>query len=100
MKYNNYDIIEKGDLCINNEKYYIDKTFKYVLKSDELDDISTLVKIGNNLESKVAGKIEVLFDNELIGSVNIYRNVSTKKEKKNLLQKIIDLISGNSIKIN
>ncbi len=100
LKYNNYDIIEKGDLCINNEKYYIDKTFKYVLKSDELDDISTLVKIGNNLESKVAGKIEVLFDNELIGSVNIYRNVSTKKEKKNLLQKIIDLISGNSIKIN
>ena len=91
-KYENYIIVKKGDFSINNSIYYINKSFKYPLKKEEIDSIKTLLKISNNLSSNKKGKIEVYFNNNIIGSIDLYKKNTIKKEKKNLLKKLIDLI--------
>lgn len=90
-KYENYTIVEKGKFNINNINYRINSNFKYPLSKSELDNIKTLVKIDNNLYSKNSGSVEIYFNNEIIGRVDISKNISNKKEKKNLLQKFINL---------
>ena len=90
-KYENYTIVEKGKFNINNINYRINSSFKYPLSKSELDNIKTLVKIDNNLYSKNSGSVEIYFNNEIIGRVDISKNISNKKEKKNLLQKFINL---------
>ena len=91
-KYENYTIVKKGDFSINNSIYYINKSFKYPLKKEEIDSIKTLLKISNNLSSNKKGEIEVYFNNNIIGSIDLYKKNKIKKEKKNLLKKLIDLI--------
>lgn len=90
-KYENYTIVEKGKFNINNINYRINSNFKYPLSKSELDNIKTLVKIDNNSYSKNSGSVEIYFNNEIIGRVDISKNISNKKEKKNLLQKFINL---------
>ncbi len=87
-KYSNYTIVEKGDFVFNNRLYYINSSFKYPLKKDETDRIKTLVKINNKV-----GEIEIYYDNDIIGNVELYEKSEIKKEKKNLLQKFISLFS-------
>ena len=90
-KYENYTIVEKGKFNINNINYRINSNFKYPLSKSELDNIKTLVKIDNNSYSKNSGSVEIYFNNEIIGRVDISKNINNKKEKKNLLQKFINL---------
>ena len=91
-KYENYTIVEKGNFTINNNEYYTNKSFKYPLMNNELDSIKTLLKINKN-SYKNNGKIEVLFNNDIIGSIDVYMKKDTKKEKGNLLKKLFDLFS-------
>ena len=91
-KYKNYTILEEGSFSINNTYYNIDRTFKYPLSINEIDSIKTLVKLKNDTYSN-NDKVEIYFNNEIIGSVNISKNKSNKKEKKNLLRKFINLFS-------
>ena len=93
LNYENYRIVDKGSFFINGDDYYTNRSFKYVLSKDEINSIFTLIKINNNSKSAMVGKIEVYFKNNVIGSVNIYRNVDKKKEKKGLFQKIASLFS-------
>lgn len=88
--YENYTIVEKGNFNINNTNYRINSTFKYPLSKNEIDNIKTLVKIDNN---SYFGSIEIYFNNKIIGRVDISKNISNKKEKKNLLEKFIELFS-------
>jgi len=87
-KYKNYTIVEKGDFFINNNSYYINKSFKYPLEEFETNDIKTLLKINNG-----KGNIEIYFNENIIGKINLYENNKIKKEKKTPLNKIIDLFS-------
>ena len=91
-KYKNYTIVEKGNFTINNNEYYTSKSFKYPLMNNELDSIKTLLKINKN-SYKNNGKIEVFFNNDIIGSIDVYMKKDTKKEKSNLLKKLFDLFS-------
>ena len=88
--YENYTIVEKGNFNINNTNYKINSTFKYPLSKNEIENIKTLVKIDNN---SYFGSIEIYFNNKIIGRVDISKNISNKKEKKNLLEKFIELFS-------
>ena len=87
-KYKNYTIVEKGDFFINNNSYYINKSFKYPLEEFETNDIKTLLKINNG-----KGNIEIYFNENIIGKIDLYENNKIKKEKKTPLNKIIDLFS-------
>ena len=86
-KYKKYIIVEKGEFTINNNLYYINKSFKYPLAESEKNDIKTLMKINNG-----TGKVEVYFNNSIIANIDMSKK-TIKKEKKNLLKKFIDLFS-------
>ena len=89
-KYHNYIIIDKqsfdvSNLINNNYKYYIKKSFKYPLSSDEVEKIRTFVEIKN--DNKL-GKIVVKIADKKIGVIKIYKE---KKKEKSFFQKIKNL---------
>ena len=86
-KYKKYIIVEKGEFTINNNLYYINKSFEYPLAESEKDNIKTLMKINNG-----TGKVEIYFNNSIIANIDMTKK-AIKKEKKNLLKKFIDLFS-------
>ncbi len=89
-KYHNYIIIDKqsfdvSNLINNNYKYYIKKSFKYPLSSDEVEKIRTFVEIKD--DNKL-GKIVVKIADKKIGVIKIYKE---KKKEKSFFQKIKNL---------
>ena len=92
-KYTNYTIIEKGDYFIDNNNYYVNKSFNYPLTKEETTMIKTLVKLDYESINKKKGEINIYFNDKTIGSINIYGKDKIKKEKNNLLKKIISLFS-------
>ena len=99
-KYKNYIIVEKGNFTFEGSTYYVNESFKYPLTYDETNDITTLVKINQKSHDKNVGKIEIYFNKNIIGSVNIYKYENKKPESKSFLWKILNLFSRNSIKTN
>ena len=91
--YKNYTIVEKGKIIIDNKDYYINKSFSYPLTNDETNSVRTLIKIGLKSTNEKVGKMTILFNNDIIGNIDIYENKNIKKEKKGLLQRIISLFS-------
>ena len=87
-KYKNYVVFKKGNISINNTFYYINKSFKYPLTKDETDSIRTLIKINNNIE-----QIEIYYDNDVIGRIDLYKKENKKKKKNSLLQNMFKLFS-------
>ena len=71
--YSNYKIVEKGNLYINGDAYYINKSFRYPLTNTEKNEISTLVKISQKSFEKATGHIEIRLNNNIIGNVKIYK---------------------------
>lgn len=71
--YSNYKIVEKGNLYINGDAYYINKSFRYPLTDTEKNEISTLVKISQKSFEKATGHIEIRLNNNIIGNVKIYK---------------------------
>ena len=71
--YSNYKIVEKGNLYINGDAYYINKSFRYPLTNTEKNEISTLVKIRQKSFEKATGHIEIRLNNNIIGNVKIYK---------------------------
>ena len=68
---------------------YLKDSFYYPWTKDEIDKVSTLVRINDNKNSNVAGKINVYLDKKEIGQVPIYKKAQKKKE--NFFQKIKNL---------
>ena len=87
-KYKNYKILDKDDF--NVENYYIKKSFIYPLSLEELDRVTTLVKIDSKKE---IGEVTIRIDNEIIGSIKLYKKDKIKKEKKSLFEKYLKLFS-------
>ena len=92
--YDNYIILDKNKFSLPNsiydEELYLKDYFKYPLAKDEIDKVSTLVKINNTTKDNVVGKIEIKLDDKLIGEVPVYKK-SKKKKDKNIFQKIVSL---------
>ena len=89
-KYHNYIIIDKqsfdvSNLINNNYKYYIKKSFKYPLSSDEVEKIRTFVEIKDDNKP---GKIVVKIAEKKIGVIKIYKE---KKKEKSFFQNIKNL---------
>lgn len=87
-KYKNYKIVDKDSFKIDD--YYIKKSFLYPLTESEIDDITTLVKIDSKSET---GIIEIKKNDEIIKTINLYKNNQIKKENNSLFEKILNLFS-------
>lgn len=95
-KYKNYLIVDKNrfkiDSFSNDKKYYLNKSFSYPLRENELDKVQTLVKINPSIDENKCGFIEVKLEDGIIGKVYIYQKNIQKKEEVNFLNKIKKLI--------
>ena len=93
LKYKKYEIINKDDFLKNSyilgKKVKIKKSFSYLLKEDELDDVETHLSVYSDSDSNRVGKIIVRFQNKKIGEVPIYEQSFKKKES--FLKKIKNL---------
>ena len=92
-KYSNYKIIDKKTFKIDtnliSKDVYIKDNFIYPLKDNELDNVSTLIRISNNKNNNIGNIIIKLNDNE-IGNIKIYSK-NKKEDKLNIFQKFIKL---------
>ena len=95
-KYNNYQILEKGNIQIYDDKYYdrynlyIKNDFKYLLEKSETQSIVLsfqLEKDRNIKENNEVGKVNVLLGDKIIHTEKIYVSEKTKN-KKSIFQKI------------
>ena len=83
-EYSIYKIIDKNSFYIDEnfykDKVYIKKSFSYLLKESELNDVSTLINIyeDNNISNNIVGNISIKLNDIEIGNIDIYTN---KKKK-------------------
>ncbi len=93
-KYKLYTIIDKDSFEMDNNfvesDVYIKESFKYPLTVDELEKISTIIKIDEKINKNVVGKIIIKFDNKEIGKIDIYKK-EQKKEDLSFVQKFKSL---------
>lgn len=90
--YKKYLIVDKNNFYISdnyvNKKYYLKKSFSYILKEEEVDKISTLIEIFPTTKDYLSGKVLVNLNNEKIGEINIYEKNNKKKKDISIFQKI------------
>lgn len=93
-KYKSYTIVDKDNFRIDSNfvdgEIYINKSFNYPLREDELSKVSTVIEIDNKSSKDIVGKVIIRFDKEEIGSIDIFRKVE-KKEEISLFQKFKNL---------
>lgn len=86
-KYHSEKIIDKNNITFDNDIYedlYINYSFSYPLKKDELDKIEKkviLYKLDNYINNQKVGEIYVTFDNKEIYRENIYARKNEKKDE-------------------
>ena len=92
--YKLYNVVDKDNFNIDSyflkDKVFLKKSFYYPLRRDELDDVSTLIKISNETYEDIVGEVDIKLKDEEIGKVNIYKR-KEKKEDTNIFNKIINL---------
>ena len=97
-RYKKYKIIDREDFKIDSSligmDVYLKDSFSYVLEENELDNISTLIKIDYK-KSNVVGKVLISLDGKRIGSLNIYTK-NKKEDKNNIFKKLKSLFVGKS----
>lgn len=93
-KYKLYTIVDKDtfkmDTNFVEDEVYIKESFKYPLREDELEKISTVVEIDNDSLKNIIGKVIIRFDSEEIGSIKIYKR-NQKKEDVSIFQRFKNL---------
>ena len=80
--YSNYDIVDKNDfnLVIDDNKYYVNKSFSYPLTESEKDNVKVLASIDDSINSGKVGNINISLNNKTIKKIPLYINVEKKKE--------------------
>ena len=80
--YSNYEILDKNDfdLIIDDNKYYIKKSFTYPLTENEKDNVSVLASIDDNINTGKVGNVKINLKNKVIKKVPIYKKAEKKKE--------------------
>jgi len=95
-KYKLYTIVDKDSFVIDktlySEEVYIKESFKYVLAAEEVDNITTLVKLNNNPTNNTVGEIIISLEKKEIGRLKIYKKEIKKEDKLSIFQKIKNLV--------
>ena len=99
-EYKKYTIIDKEKFDINpnisEDNLYIKNSFQYLLREEEIKNISTLIEIYPTPKNNIAGRIVIKLNKKIIGEVEIYKKESKKKKDRVTIfqnfKKIIDWI--------
>lgn len=83
--FKNYErvlLVDKENLELNKEEYYIEENFYALLKKDEKKDIKINYNINNKEKEKEAGVIEVTLKDVPLKSIKVYRIEKKEEEQK------------------
>ena len=80
--YTNYNIVDKNNfaLIIDDNKYYINKSFTYPLTDEEKDNVKVLASIDEEMNNGKVGNLTVSLNNEILKKIPIYIKEDEKKE--------------------
>ena len=80
--YSNYNIVDKNDfdLVIDDNKYYVNKSFTYPLTEKEKDNVKVLASIDDSLKSGKVGNINITLNNKTLKKIPLYIKETKKKE--------------------
>ena len=86
--YNNYDIVDKNDfnLVIDDNKYYVNKSFSYPLTESEKDNVKVLASIDDSLNNGKVGNINISLNNKTLKKIPLY--IKEEKKKENFFTKL------------
>ena len=86
--YSNYDIVDKNDfdLVIDNNKYYVNKSFSYPLTDSEKDNVKVLASIDDSINSGKVGNINISLNNKTLKKIPLY--IKEEKKKENFFTKL------------
>lgn len=88
-EYKKYTILDKNSFKIDSSlisrDVYIKESFEYLLKDDEISNISTIIHITDSDNNKV-GKVTIKLSNDDIGSVDVYSRDNKKENNKILFR--------------
>lgn len=97
--YQNYVLLDKNNFKVDGnifkEKYYIKNNFVYPLTMKEKDSIKEKIIINDKDNSDILGTINILLNDEVIHTENIYKSSSKEnknKENTSLLKKIFNFL--------
>lgn len=94
-EYKKYEIISKKnfkiDKSIAGRDIYLKDSFSYPLKDDEVESVSTLMRINYDGKCDNYGEIVINLGNHQIGKIDVYCK-NKKKKEKTFFQKIISEI--------
>lgn len=86
--YSNYDIVDKNDfnLVIDDNKYYVNKSFSYPLTDSEKDNVKVLASIDDSINSGKVGNINISINNKTLKKIPLY--IKEEKKKENFFTKL------------
>ena len=86
--YSNYDIVDKNDfdLVIDDNKYYVNKSFSYPLTESEKDNVKVLASIDDSLNNGKVGNINISLNNKTLKKIPLY--IKEEKKKENFFTKL------------
>ena len=86
--YSNYDIVDKNDfdLVIDDNKYYVNKSFSYPLTDSEKDNVKVLASIDDSINSGKVGNINISLNNKTLKNIPLY--IKEEKKKENFFTKL------------
>ena len=86
--YSNYDIVDKNDfdLVIDDNKYYVNKSFSYPLTESEKDNVKVLASIDDSINSGKVGNINISLNNKSLKKIPLY--IKEEKKKENFFTKL------------
>ena len=97
-KYENYKVIDAKTFPItlktNNKKAYIKEDITYPITASEKEKISIKIMLYDEKQNDVIGELKAYFNVDEFKSIKIYEKVKVIKEKKSLIQKIINFFKN------
>ena len=86
--YSNYDIVDKNDfnLVIDDNNYYVNKSFSYPLTESEKDNVKVLASIDDSINSGKVGNINISLNNKTLKKIPLY--IKEEKKKENFFTKL------------
>ena len=79
--YKKYQILNKEKPILKNNDYYIKNDFYMTLTKNEYKKIKTNITLYESTVSNIVGKIDVVLDNKIYHTENIYKKETREKEK-------------------
>ena len=86
--YSNYNIVDKNDfdLVIEDNLYYVKKSFTYPLTLEEKDNVKVLASIDDSIKEGKVGNIKISLYNKKIETIPLY--IKKEKKKENFFTKL------------